>query len=213
MKSIKILLILLLLICKSFAQNIYEVQPGVKNNQIILELANISITETAQIKSLPKFSKGGAKERIKFVGETEKSVELRAGETREVVFGFDVDYNIGTTKSDTIEFLITGNNRINITKQFIFNYTVPKEYKLEQNYPNPFNPSTRISWQSPVGSWQTIKLYDLLGREIETIVDGYYETGFHSTLFIVNSSLPSGVYFYRLQAGDFVQTKKMMLLR
>ncbi|MCX8105458.1 MAG: T9SS type A sorting domain-containing protein [Ignavibacterium album] len=213
MKSIEILLILILLICKSFAQNIYEVQPGIKNNQIILELANISITETAQIKSLPKFSKGGAKERIKFVGETEKSVELRAGETREVVFGFDVDYNIGTTKSDTIEFLITGNNRINITKQFIFNYTVPKEYKLEQNYPNPFNPSTRISWQSPVGSWQTIKLYDLLGREIETIVDGYYETGFHSTLFIVNSSLPSGVYFYRLQAGDFVQTKKMMLLR
>uniref|UniRef100_A0A7V2ZHV4 T9SS type A sorting domain-containing protein n=1 Tax=Ignavibacterium album TaxID=591197 RepID=A0A7V2ZHV4_9BACT len=213
MKSIKILLILLLLICKSFAQNIYEVQPGIKNNQIILELANISITETAQIKSLPKFSKGGANGRIKFIGETEKSVELKAGETREVVFRFDVDYNIGTTKSDTIEFLITDNNRINITKQFIFNYTVPKEYKLEQNYPNPFNPGTRISWQSPVGSWQTIKLYDLLGREIETIVDGYYETGFHSTLFIVNSSLPSGVYFYRLQAGDFVQTKKMMLLR
>ncbi|MCA2004602.1 MAG: T9SS type A sorting domain-containing protein, partial [Ignavibacterium sp.] len=63
------------------------------------------------------------------------------------------------------------------------------------------------------GSWQTIKLYDLLGREIETIVDGYYEAGYYSTLFIVNSSFPSGVYFYRLQAGDFVQTKKMILLR
>ncbi|MCX8104461.1 MAG: polysaccharide deacetylase family protein [Ignavibacterium album] len=89
----------------------------------------------------------------------------------------------------------------------------PNEFVLEQNYPNPFNPSARISWQSPIGSWQTIKLYDLLGREIETIVDGYYEAGYHSTLFIVNSSLPSGVYFYRLQAGNIVQTKKMMLLR
>ncbi|MCX8106134.1 MAG: T9SS type A sorting domain-containing protein, partial [Ignavibacterium album] len=79
--------------------------------------------------------------------------------------------------------------------------------------PNPFNPGTRISWQSPVGSWQTIKLYDLLGREIETIVDGYYEAGYYSTLFIVNSSLSSGVYFYRLQAGNFFQTRKMILLR
>lgn len=90
---------------------------------------------------------------------------------------------------------------------------VTENFILEQNYPNPFNPSTRISWQSPVSSWQTIKLYDLLGREIETIVDGYYEAGYHSTLYIINSSLPSGVYFYRLLAGDFVQTKKMMLLR
>jgi hypothetical protein len=86
-------------------------------------------------------------------------------------------------------------------------------FLLEQNYPNPFNPGTRISWQSPVGSWQTIKLYDLLGREIETIVDGYYEAGYYSTLFIVNSSLSSGVYFYRLQAGNFIQTRKMILLR
>ncbi|MFN3874122.1 MAG: T9SS type A sorting domain-containing protein, partial [Ignavibacterium sp.] len=89
----------------------------------------------------------------------------------------------------------------------------PAEFRLEQNYPNPFNPSTKISWQSPVGSWQTIKLYDIMGREIETIVDGYYEAGSHSKLYIVNSSLPSGVYFYRLQAGNFSAIKKMILIR
>ncbi|MCA2005290.1 MAG: T9SS type A sorting domain-containing protein [Ignavibacterium sp.] len=89
----------------------------------------------------------------------------------------------------------------------------PIEFKLEQNYPNPFNPGTIISWQSPVSSWQTIKLYDIMGREIETIVDGYYEAGFHSTLFIVNSSLPSGVYFYKLQAGNYSEIRKMILLR
>ena len=91
--------------------------------------------------------------------------------------------------------------------------SLPKEFSLSDNYPNPFNPSTKISWQSPVGIWQTIKLFDLLGTEIETIVDGYYEAGSHSKLYIVNSALPSGVYLYRLQAGDYVQTKKMMLLK
>jgi len=100
---------------------------------------------------------------------------------------------------------------------------LPQEYILHQNYPNPFsatgssasggNPGTTISWQSAVGSWQTIKLYDVLGREIDTIVDGYYEAGKHSTFYILNSKLPSGVYFYRLQAGNFVETKKMILMR
>jgi len=102
----------------------------------------------------------------------------------------------------------------------------PTEFVLEQNYPNPFNPSTTISWQSPVGGRQTIKLYDVLGREIDTIVDGYYEAGKHSTLYIIHSTLPSGVYFYKLTSGNhltsspkgqsgqsFSQTKKMILLR
>uniref|UniRef100_A0A7V3E903 T9SS type A sorting domain-containing protein n=1 Tax=Ignavibacterium album TaxID=591197 RepID=A0A7V3E903_9BACT len=87
------------------------------------------------------------------------------------------------------------------------------EYRLEQNYPNPFNPSTIISWQSPKGGHQTIKLYYIMGREIETIVSGYYEAGYHSTLCIVNSSLPSGVYFYQLTAGDFVDVKKMVVVK
>lgn len=58
---------------------------------------------------------------------------------------------------------------------------LPKEFNLQQNYPNPFNSSTRISWQSPISGWHTIKLFDLLGREVETIVEGYYESGYHST--------------------------------
>ena len=87
------------------------------------------------------------------------------------------------------------------------------DFRLYQNYPNPFNPSTKIIWQSPVGSHQTLKVFDVLGREIETIVEGYYEAGFHSTLFTVNSSLPSGVYFYQLKSGDYVQTRKMIFLK
>jgi len=96
-------------------------------------------------------------------------------------------------------------------------------FYLSQNYPNPFsatgrsasggNPSTTICWQSPVGSWQTIKLYNSLGEEIDTIVDGYYEAVKHSTFYIINSTLPSGVYFYRWQAADYIETKKIVLVR
>jgi hypothetical protein len=90
---------------------------------------------------------------------------------------------------------------------------IVNEFKLYQNYPNPFNPSTTISWQLPVSGRVTIKLFDILGREIDTIVDGYYEAGKHSTFYILNSTLSSGVYFYRLQAGNYIETKKMMLLK
>ena len=81
-----------------------------------------------------------------------------------------------------------------------------------QFFPNPFNPSTKISWQSPVGSWQTLKIYDALGNEIATLVKeekpaGSYEVEFNA------SSLSSGIYFYKLQAGSFVESKKMILIK
>ncbi len=90
---------------------------------------------------------------------------------------------------------------------------IPVQYFLSQNYPNPFNPSTKISWQSPASGWHTLKIYNSLGEEIETLINGYLEAGSHSVLYNVNSALPSGVYFYRLQTENFVETKKMILLR
>jgi photosystem II stability/assembly factor-like uncharacterized protein len=85
-------------------------------------------------------------------------------------------------------------------------------YKLEQNYPNPFNPTTKISWQSLVSSRQVLKVFDVLGNEIAVLVDEEREAGYHSIDFNA-SDLPSGVYFYQLRAGAFVETKKMLLLR
>jgi hypothetical protein len=93
---------------------------------------------------------------------------------------------------------------------------LPKEFSLSQNYPNPFNPSTRISWQSPVSSWQTLKVYDVLGNEVATLVDefrpaGSYEVEFKSA--VGSLQLASGMYFYRLQVGSFVETKKMIIIK
>jgi len=86
------------------------------------------------------------------------------------------------------------------------------EFHLEQNYPNPFNPFTVISYQLPVAGNVILKVFDVLGKEIATLVNeeksaGNYEIDFNA------SSLSSGIYFYRLQAGSFVQTKKMILLK
>ena len=88
--------------------------------------------------------------------------------------------------------------------------TSVKDFNLSQNYPNPFNPSTRISWQSPVSSWQSLKVYDVLGNEVATLVDEYRNAGSYKIDFN-SSSLSSGIYFYRLTAGTFIQTKKMIL--
>lgn len=89
-------------------------------------------------------------------------------------------------------------------------------FTLEQNYPNPFNPATKISFSIPSAQQVTLKVYDLRGREVALLLSrklnaGSYEVPFNAAQ--VSSALTSGVYLYRLQAGDKMQTKKMMLLK
>jgi len=92
--------------------------------------------------------------------------------------------------------------------------TIPAEYSLSQNYPNPFNPETTISYQLPKAEQVTLKVYDVLGREIATLVNEFQQAGIYNSSFsTLRSSLTSGIYFYRLQAGSFVQTKKMILIK
>ncbi|MFZ1520216.1 MAG: T9SS type A sorting domain-containing protein [Ignavibacteriaceae bacterium] len=86
-------------------------------------------------------------------------------------------------------------------------------FKLYQNYPNPFNPSTKISWQIPVSSNVTLKLFNSLGEELQTIVNDYFSAGFHSKNVILSDKYPSGVYFYQIQIGNHIQIKKMILLK
>jgi hypothetical protein len=88
----------------------------------------------------------------------------------------------------------------------------PEEFVLEQNYPNPFNPTTVISWQSPVGIHQTLRIYDVLGNEVATLVDEYRETGRFKVEFYA-SNLASGLYFYKLTAGNYSATRKMILMK
>lgn len=88
----------------------------------------------------------------------------------------------------------------------------PDDYILFQNYPNPFNPVTVISFQIPTKSYVSLKIYDLLGNEITTLVDEEKNSGVYSVNFDANKSA-SGIYFYEFKAGDFRETKTMLLLK
>jgi len=89
---------------------------------------------------------------------------------------------------------------------------VPKTFALAQNYPNPFNPTTTIEYDVPTASWVTIKVYNLLGQEVATLVNEPQIAGRHRAMFD-GRSVASGVYFYRLLTDSFVSTKKMLLVK
>jgi hypothetical protein len=88
----------------------------------------------------------------------------------------------------------------------------PVVYDLLQNYPNPFNPVTIINYSLPLKSQVSLVVYNTLGENVKQLVDGVKEAGRHS-VEVNATGLPSGIYFYRLQAGDYIETKKMVLLR
>ena len=89
---------------------------------------------------------------------------------------------------------------------------LPHKMVLYQNYPNPFNPTTTFKYQIPSTSHVALTVYDVLGREVTVLVNTVEEPGYKSVQFDA-SRLSSGVYFYRLEAGDFVAVKKLLVLR
>jgi hypothetical protein len=89
---------------------------------------------------------------------------------------------------------------------------LPTKFGLDQNYPNPFNPSTEIRFALPQDSRVSLKVYNSLGQEVQTLIDGETPAGYHTARFDAGR-IASGVYFYRLQAGNFIETRKMMLVK
>jgi hypothetical protein len=110
------------------------------------------------------------------------------------------------------------------TTQAIYSYTassatevaaqtkLPLHYSLEQNYPNPFNPSTTIRFQMPSKGFVTLRIYDIIGREVATLLDGFQEAGTHDVKFDA-FNLPSGIYLYRFTSGTYTETKKLVLIK
>ncbi len=205
----KIIITVLLLTAIAASQNIYEVTPGTKGNEIQLTLSNVSEVNPAGnvtvslIRNVPS---------INFKSET-KSLELIAPHKEEVInFTFDINRNAPINKKDTLNFMISDANGMTLMKSFIFNYTPPKEFKLEQNFPNPFNPTTTIQYQLPKDSKVTLIVYDILGSEVTKLINeeqtaGYKEVKFNASYFA------SGMYIYRLIAGKYISTKKMLMIK
>ncbi len=102
---------------------------------------------------------------------------------------------------------------VNYTTDVSDDNKIPTEYSLEQNYPNPFNPSTTIQYSLPEAGTVNINIYNILGENVKTIINNSTQTaGSYKAVFNA-SALPSGIYFYRLEVNDFVQVKKMILMK
>ena len=121
----------------------------------------------------------------------EFSVEISSGGTRFWTDTFNVTVFTGVSRSST---------------------ELPNVFELAQNYPNPFNPSTTIRYGLPQRSQVTLTVFNTLGQQVALPQNGEQEAGYHEVKF-EGSGLSSGVYFYRLRAGDFVETKRLLLLR
>ena len=90
--------------------------------------------------------------------------------------------------------------------------SIPTEFSLSQNYPNPFNPSTTIEFAIPKESDVTLKVYNLLGQEVTTLLNTQMKAGYHKVKFDA-TGLSSGIYLYKIQSGDFSAVKKLMLVK
>ncbi|HAY33227.1 MAG TPA: hypothetical protein DCY06_03755 [Bacteroidetes bacterium] len=90
---------------------------------------------------------------------------------------------------------------------------IPTEYNLSQNYPNPFNPTTKINFSLPEDGKIKLTVYDILGREVKRLINSEFRSAGRYTVEFIGTGLSSGVYFYKLEAGKFVQTKRMVLIK
>ena len=204
-----ILLITLVTFGTMYSQEVYELKPGTKGNEITLTVANVSEENTATNVNVILTRKSAA---LNFKEETKTIDFVEAKAEAEAKFTFDVNRNVQVNKKDTIDFMISSNEGIMMLKSFIFNYSAPKEFKLEQNYPNPFNPTTTILYQLPADAKVTLKIYDILGSEVATLVNEDQEAGYKEVKFNA-LNIASGMYIYRLTANKYVCTKKMMVLK
>jgi hypothetical protein len=119
-------------------------------------------------------------------------------------------YQINDFQSfNRLKLFVTYNNVVSVE---VNNPKIPAEFNLEQNYPNPFNPKTVIGYRLPVTGNVTLKVYDVLGSEVATLVNEYKPAGRYEVNFNAES-LSSGIYFYKLRAGSYNETKKMVLIR
>lgn len=132
-------------------------------------------------------------------------------QTQYFLWGFDDSPSSMTqTGTDLFKNIIVYISNISSTEDEI--NQAPKHFRIFQNYPNPFNPTTKIRFTISEVRYTTLKVYDVLGKEVFTLVNEEKPVGSYKIEFNA-ADLPSGVYFYQLKAGDFIETKKMILLR
>lgn len=190
------------------AQTVYELPFASKGNQIELEVANTSeiVLEniTVDVESAPEW--------INF--ETLQSVigEVTGESEAAAFFEFSVDKRAPVGEAGKIIFKVHNAPGDKWTKEINVQVSKPDNYELTQNYPNPFNPTTKIEFVTPADEKVTIKVYDMLGCEVITLLNEFLAAGHHEVEFDA-SQLASGTYIYSFSTVNHRQIKKMMLIK
>jgi hypothetical protein len=144
------------------------------------------------------------------------------GETTDPGFADDVtelgDYYYVVTAVDIHENESDPSDAVNVTLLSLVDvHGLPEEYALHQNYPNPFNPTTTLRYDLPEDATVSVVIYDMMGRQVRTLVSGQASAGYHSTMWNATNdlgySVSAGVYIYTIQAGQYRDVKKMILLK
>lgn len=222
MKNIKGIFVALLMTATVVsAQTLYFVEPGTKLNTITLEVTNKSGRPLNDlqlaVEKLPSW--------IKIADQRIGKQRVGMDSTVNVTISFDVATSGKAGKAspqagekENISIVLSSGFTRLMQKNILVTIASPQTYELNQNYPNPFNPTTTIKYQLPIASRVSLKVFDVLGREVTTLVNeeqaaGYFETRFDA------SNVASGVYFYRLEgkatdgSGSFRQVRRLMLIK
>jgi hypothetical protein len=178
---------------------VHLVTPDTKGNTIELTVANESRSEVAEDVhvSITRYSS-----HLTFASTEQNVHSIPPAHNSAVRFTFDVTRSAPIHGQDTLGFSITDARGLMLTKSMIVRYSAPSTFALDQNFPNPFNPTTTIRYQVPLDSRVALRVYDILGREVQTLVDEAKPAGFHEAMLNA-TALASGVYFYRLEAVSF----------
>lgn len=181
---------------------------GSKNNQFDIKINNTSNKEINGIRIFP--------------GKIPASIELKSSEVSieklnpnssvDAQFYFNVNSNGKLSESETIDFIILTEDGSSWHKKIEYSVISPLSYSLDQNYPNPFNPTTTISYSIPRKAKVKLIVTDILGQNVETLVNEVKNPGIYEVTFNAEN-LASGIYFYTLNTRDFSKTVKMILLK
>ena len=195
------------------AQSVYELPFASKDNTIDLAIENTASFQVEQVKVKVQSPPGW----ISFKSNEATIDGLSKGEEKTASFIFSVDKQAPVKKEQKLAFVIIGPNNQSWIKEITVSVSPPERFELFQNYPNPFNTSSIISYQLTTDSRVILKVYNLLGQEVATLIDTDQTAGFHQERWNA-SSIASGTYIYRLVAKDAsgketVKRKTMTLLK
>lgn len=215
MKTTLALLLMVLLSSGLAAQTVFQVPGYSIGNQIALTIANESPSDKLEGLTIKAVRHSQV---VKMTTAIAMIKLLPPKAEADVVFRFDVGREAKINAKDTLLFQVSDKNGGNWSKSIIISFVPPTVFALEQNFPNPFNPSTTIYYQLPALARVSIRIYDILGREVRALIEEEQEAGYHQ-IPLDATNMASGAYFYRMEAyasngsGSFREIRKLMVLK